>query len=249
MSLADWAATLDRLATFQRTLDGLRDAPPGIVAAAGGADLLVGDLHLDLPNGERLLDVAELRVPRGASTVITGRSGSGKSTLFRALAGIWPFGRGRVALPGRTMFLPQKAYIPLGTLRRAVTYPASPESFAAGEIEQALTDAGLAELVPELDLDMSWAQRLSGGEQQRVALARALLAKPDWLFLDEATSGLDPAGEAELYGVLRQRLPGTTLVSIAHRPDVAGLHERRLELDRVSNRPPLRQAEPTIPAK
>ncbi len=250
MSLADWAATLDRLATFQRSLDALRDAPAGITAmAAAGPDLLVQNLQLDLPNGERLLDAADLRVPRGASTVITGRSGSGKSTLFRALAGIWPFGHGQIALPARTMFLPQKAYIPLGTLRRAVAYPAAPESFATGEVEQALTDAGLAGLIPELDVDMAWAQRLSGGEQQRVALARALLAKPDWLFLDEATSGLDPAGEAELYRVLRERLPGTTLVSIAHRPDVAGVHDHRLELDRGSNQATLRQVDPPVPAK
>ena len=249
-NLADWAATLDRLATFQRSLDALRDTPPGIVAVtATGPDLLVRNLELELPNGERLLETAELRVPRGANTVITGRSGSGKSTLFRALAGIWPFGHGQVALPARTMFLPQNAYIPLGTLRRAVAYPADPEAFASGEVEQALTAAGLSGLIPELDVDMAWAQRLSGGEQQRVALARALLSKPDWLFLDEATSGLDPAGEAEVYRVLREHLPGTTLVSIAHRPDVAAGHDQQLELDRGSRRTTLRRSEPIVPAK
>ena len=249
-SLADWAATLDRLATFQRSLDALRDAPAGVTTTpTAGPDLLVQNLELDLPNGERLRDAADLRGPRGASTVITGRSGSGKSTLFRALAGIWPFGHGQVSLPARTMFLPQKAYIPLGTLRRAVAYPAAPEDFSTGEVERALADAGLAQLIPELDVDMAWAQRLSGGEQQRVALARVLLSKPDWLFLDEATSGLDPAGEAEVYRILRERLPGTTLVSIAHRPDVAAGHDHRLELDRSSSRATLRRVEPIVPAK
>ena len=251
MALADWAATLDRLATFQRSLEALRDAPAGITAAVSRErDLVVHDLHLNLPNGERLLDTPQLTLAAGASTVITGRSGSGKSTLFRALAGIWPFGQGRVSLPaGRTMFLPQKAYIPLGSLRRAVAYPAEPESMSQTEIEQALTDAGLAALIPELDVDMAWGQRLSGGEQQRLALARALLSKPDWLFLDEATASLDPAGEADLYRVLRQRLPGTTLVSIAHHPDTATAYDQHLELDRSSGQAMLRQAEPILPAE
>ena len=250
MSLADWAATLDRLATFQRTLDALRNAPPGVVAAASTSpDLVVQGLDLDLPNGERLLEHVDLHVSAGRNTVITGRSGTGKSTLFRALAGVWPFGGGQVALPaGRTMFLPQKAYIPLGSLRRAVAYPAAPESFSAATIEQALTDAGLPDLIPELDVDMAWGQRLSGGEQQRLALARALLNQPDWLFLDEATASLDPAGEAELYRVLRERLPHTTLVSIAHRVELAAAQDRRIELERRGGPATLRSPEPT-PAK
>ncbi len=251
MSLADWAATLDRLATFQRSLDALRNTPATITAAASTSpDLWVQNLHLDLPNGEPLLDTPELHLMRGTSTVITGRSGSGKSTLFRALAGIWPFGRGQVALPaGRTMFLPQKAYIPLGTLRRAVAYPAAPETLTGAEIEQALTDAGLAGLIPELDVDMAWGQRLSGGEQQRLALARALLNKPDWLFLDEATASLDPAGEGELYRVLRERLPGTTVVSIAHHPNVASAHDQAIAVERAGGRATLHYAQPPLPAK
>ena len=130
------------------------------------------------------------------------------------------------------MFLPQKPYIPLGTLRRAVTYPAAIDAFNLAEIEAALTDAGLAVLIPELDLDMNWAQRLSGGEQQRLAMARALLNRPDWLFLDEATANLDPQSEADLYRVLRDRLPETGVMSIAHRPDVAALHDHVLVLER-----------------
>ncbi len=153
--------------------------------------------------------------------MIRGRSGAGKSTLFRALAGIWPFGTGTVERPaGKILFLPQRPYIPLGTLRRALCYPAAPDAYSDAEARAALEDAGLASLIPELDMETPWAQRLSGGEQQRLALARALITRPDWLFLDEATASLDPAAEAELYHILRERLPQTTLVSILHRPEL-----------------------------
>ena len=256
MALADWAATLDRLATFQRSMDALQAVPETIVAVPPTSpDLVVHDLQLALPNGQGLLNVAGLRVPAGVSTVITGRSGMGKSTLFRALAGIWPFGRGRIEYPaGSVMFLPQKPYIPLGTLRRAVSYPAEPSSFAPGVVEAALEDGGLGALVPELDLDMAWAGRLSLGEQQRLALVRALLIRPDWLFLDEATASLDPEGEAALYQLLRERLPNTTVVAIAHRPELAAAHDNHLVLDREGGRPSLHQAfapsaRPGVPAE
>ena len=194
-----------------------------------------GDLHLALPDGSLLLDGLTVRFSPGSHTALRGRSGVGKSTLFRALAGIWPYGSGVVERPaGRTMFLPQRPYIPLGTLRRAVTYPAAIDAYTAEQIAAALTDAGLAPLTAELDLDMNWGQRLSGGEQQRLAMARALLTRPDWLFLDEATANLDPAAEAELYQVLQDRLPATAVMSIAHRPEINALHEQILTLDRTS---------------
>ena len=174
----------------------------------------------------------------GQSVILTGRSGSGKSTLFRALAGIWPFGQGQVQRPAeRCLFLPQRPYIPLGTLRHVVTYPLPAERFSRDAIAKALEDAGLPGLVPQLDREENWALQLSGGEQQRVALARALLAKPDWLFLDEATASLDPEAEAQLYQTLKTRLPHTTLISIAHRPSVAEFHERRLVLQREGDKP------------
>ena len=232
LTLADWAANVERLATFGRSLDAMLAAKGGIVVTQGaGPDFAVRDLHVELPNHAVLLDHVNLSLPPQSTTALSGRSGLGKSTLFRALAGIWPFGSGTVELPpGRTMFLPQKPYIPLGSLRRAVTYPAAMDAYPQQAVAAALTDAGLGALVPELDVEMSWAQRLSGGEQQRLALARALLTKPDWLFLDEATASLDPAGEAELYHLLRERLPGTSVLSIAHRPEVTAQHERQLLL-------------------
>jgi putative ATP-binding cassette transporter len=233
MALADWASMVERLATFGHSLDAMRAAEAGVrTHKAASAVYGVRDLRLELPNGSILADHLTLQIPRGRSTVIQGRSGAGKSTLFRALAGIWPFGRGSVDRPdGAVMFLPQKPYIPLGTLRRAVTYPGAMSSFSPEIVEAALRDAGLGGLVAELDVDMAWGQRLSGGELQRLALARALLNRPDWLFLDEATAALDPAGEAELYRLLRERLPQTTIVSIAHRPEIARWHDRSLVME------------------
>ena len=189
------------------------------------------------PNGSTLAENIDLTLMPGHSVVITGASGSGKSTLFRALAGIWPFGHGQVELPPHSFFLPQRPYIPLGSLRHVVTYPNPPDLYPRPEIEQVLRDAGLPRLIDQLDRDENWAQSLSGGEQQRVALARALLAKPAWIFLDEATASLDPSAEAHLYRTLRERLPDATLVSIAHRPSVADLHDRALVFQREGDKP------------
>jgi putative ATP-binding cassette transporter len=167
----------------------------------------------------------------GESIVITGSSGSGKSTLFRALAGIWPYAQGTITLPvGESLFLPQRPYMPLGTLRRAATYPLDPATVTDASVTDAMTACGLAHLLPQLGETRRWAQVLSGGEQQRLALVRALLLKPDWLFLDEATANLDPDAETALYALLRARLPKTTLISIAHRESVARLHDRRIAL-------------------
>ncbi len=231
--LAAWSATVNRLATFRRAIEAAHAAEgSGIRLVPGvGADLALHDLHLMLPDGATLLDRVTVTLPRDGHTVVTGRSGSGKSTLFRALAGIWPFGSGSVDLPeGRAMFLPQKPYIPLGTLRRVISYPAAEDAYVQADIEQALTDAGLGRLIPLLDADEPWSQRLSGGEQQRLAMARALLTRPDWLFLDEATASLDLEGELELYATLRRRLPDAAIVSIAHRPEVAALHDRQVTI-------------------
>ncbi|MGE5858122.1 MAG: ATP-binding cassette domain-containing protein, partial [Solirubrobacterales bacterium] len=156
--------------------------------------------------------------------------GAGKSTLFRAIAGIWPFGRGEVRLPrdGRVLFLPQKPYLPIGTLREVVSYPTPPAGLDDAALREALHAVGLPELAGRLDESAHWALSLSPGEQQRIAFARALVQKPEWLFLDEATSALDEETESRLYALLRERLPGTTVVSVGHRSTLRAFHARRL---------------------
>ena len=233
--IASWRATVERLATFHRAIAAARGAAgEGVHLAAGtGAGYSLRHATLTLPGGEALLQDTDLTFRPGQSVVITGRSGSGKSTLFRALAGIWPFGGGEVVRPsGGTMFLPQRPYIPLGTLRHAVSYPAPPDAHGDPAVREALEAVGLGTFAARLDDEDNWSQRLSGGEQQRLALARALLARPDWLFLDEATASLDPEAEASLYQLLRERLPATTIISIAHRPAVAAFHDRHLVFQR-----------------
>ena len=239
-SLAQWHAIVERLTTFHRAVIAARAAFGTGLTLADAPDKSVEmrDTSIELPNGTKLLTGADLVLEPGHSVVISGRSGSGKSTLFRVLAGIWPFGHGHVRRPvERCLFLPQRPYIPLGTLRHVVTYPHPHDTYSREDIDRALVDAGLGQFVPRLDDDEHWAQQLSGGEQQRVALARALLTKPDWLFLDEATASLDPEAEADLYRTLKARLPNTTLVSIAHRPSVAAFHERHLILRREEGKP------------
>ncbi len=172
------------------------------------------------------------RFAPGETVLISGPSGSGKSTLFRALAGLWPYGSGRIVLPGaaRPMFLPQKPYLPIGSLHAAVAFPAPADQFDAGTISEALTACGLGALAGHLDQIDHWAQRLSPGEQQRLAVARALLFRPDWLFLDEATAACDPETEAKLYRLIRERLPGTTVISIGHRTTLEPFHDRHLRV-------------------
>lgn len=154
--------------------------------------------------------------------------------MLRAVAGIWPFGQGDVGVPheARIMLLPQRPYLPIGTLRSAVAYPETEGHYSDAELVAALTAVGLPRLAESLDEEAVWAQRLSGGEQQRVAMARALLLKPDWLFLDEATSALDEPSEQALYAVLKEKLPDATLVSIGHRSTLNAIHTRHIKLER-----------------
>lgn len=232
--LTEWRATVERLTGFARAVEAARTAKAGPVATKAAAPgLALREVTLALPDGRVLLDKASAEVAPGEAVVITGASGSGKSTLFRAIAGIWPFGGGRVELPatGRALFLPQRPYIPLGSLKRAVCYPEDESDFTDAAIAEALEAAELPHLVPRLHETDSWDKRLSGGEQQRLALARALLLKPEWLFLDEATASLDPGAEERLYARIREMLPGTAIMSIAHRPAVAKFHDRGLRLE------------------
>jgi len=233
VNLANWRAAVQRLTSFRGAIAAIHaTVDSGLVRAPepGGVDLSVDGLTLTCPQNAQPLIQADLVFAPGESVLISGRSGSGKSTLFRALAGLWPYGQGRIRLPekARLLFLPQKPYLPIGALRDVVAYPASAASFSDATLREALTACGAEALAACLDRVDHWGQRLSPGEQQRVAIARALLNQPDWLFLDEATSACDPGSESLLYDVLRQRLPRTTVISIGHRVSLHSFHRRRL---------------------
>ncbi|MFI4999265.1 MAG: ABC transporter ATP-binding protein/permease [Reyranellales bacterium] len=234
-TLAELRAVMDRLLGLQAATDHKPVEAIEVSPQAGRTDVGTDDLTLALPNGQALLRDLTLALPHGRSTLISGASGTGKSTLFRALAGIWPFGNGHVRVPAgaRVLFLPQKPYIPIGTLRDAVKYPDERSVASDAEVASALEAARLGQLTGRLDEEAHWTNVLSGGEQQRLAIARALVFKPDWLFLDEATASLDEPAEAAMYAALKERLPGTTVVSIGHRPSLRQWHDRRLELQRA----------------
>jgi vitamin B12/bleomycin/antimicrobial peptide transport system ATP-binding/permease protein len=234
--LAGFKSVVDRLNSFDAAIDqaqALSEAGPSRVPSPSGAPgIALENIHLFLPDGRQILETDKLVLASGERVALSGPSGSGKSTLFRAVAGIWPFGDGRVRAPEGThvMVVPPKPYIPISTLRAAVTYPAVPGAYSDDEIRGALTDACLGGLVGQLDQEVVWSQCLSSGEQQRLALARALLKRPDWLFLDESTSAVEEPLEAELYAILARRLPKTTIISIGHRSSVIKLHQRHLKV-------------------
>jgi putative ATP-binding cassette transporter len=170
--------------------------------------------------------------------LVTGPSGAGKSTLFRALAGIWPFGSGSIAIPAKAslMMLPQRPYFPVGSLKAAIVYPAEPEAFRSDQVADAVMAVGLPQLASKLEEDAHWNRMLSLGEQQRLGLARALLHQPQYLFLDEATASLDEASEEALYALLEKKLPAATIVSIGHRSTLEAFHQRKVALARDGDR-------------
>jgi putative ATP-binding cassette transporter len=235
-SLANFKSVVDRLTSFAGAIErakALGTAGPARTATpAPETSVALEGVGIALPDGRRIVEARQLAFEAGQSALLAGPSGSGKSTMFRAISGIWPFGEGRIDIPGMAdvMVVPQKPYIPIGTLRAAVSYPAAPNAYADDDIRKALVAAHIGFLADQLDREDTWSQRLSGGEQQRLALARALLKQPDWLFLDESTSALDEKLEAELYRMLKQRLPKTTIVSIGHRSTLAAFHARRIDM-------------------
>ena len=240
--IAAWSAVVERLAGFERALEDVRHhSTDGGVRRAEGrpTQLSVEGVDLDLPNGQPLMANINFSLLRGESVLLGGASGSGKSTLVRAIAGIWPFGRGEILLPqgARVLFLPQRPYLPIGALRDVVSYPMPAGGVEDGTLREALEAVGLTEIAGLLDEEAHWALQLSPGEQQRMAFARALVQKPGWLFLDEATSALDETTEACLYRLVRERLPGTMVFSIGHRATLGPFHSRRLMVKLSANGP------------
>ena len=203
----------------------------GIVRKEAGEGLALGDVSVHLPDGKTLLAGLSLVLARGTRLLVTGASGCGKSTLLRLLAGIWPYGAGTVTAPakGRVLFLPQRPYLPLGSLRRALSYPLSAAG-AEERLRDALEKVGLSPLASRLDAIDDWSRILSLGEQQRLAFARVLLVRPSFVFLDEATSALDEPREEELYALLRRELPEMGIVSVGHRSTLRAAHDEELHL-------------------
>jgi putative ATP-binding cassette transporter len=231
--IAAWRSVVLRLLGFERALARVRAeaAVEGVSRGPGAnGELSLDHVDLQLPGGRPLVEGVSLDFRPGDTALISGPTGAGKSTLFRAIAGIWPFGRGEIRLPRdrRVLFLPQKPYLPIGTLREVVSYPTPAAGIDDAAIRDALQAVGLPQLAPRLDERAHWALALSPGEQQCIAFARALVQKPDWLFLDEATSAVDEETEVRLYSLLRERLPATTLVSVGHRSTLRAFHARRL---------------------
>ena len=239
--LADFKSVLERLVSFDASienahaLDKWADEGPRLTSV--GANLGLEGLVLQLPDGREIVETSHLRFIAKEPVLLIGPSGSGKSTLFRAISGIWPFGKGKIEIPkgARIMLLPQRPYIPIGSLRAAITYPAAPETFDDATLREVVEAAKLDAFLDKLDVEDVWSQRLSGGEQQRLSVARALLAKPDWLFLDEATASMDEPMEYAIYQILKRRLPKATIVSIGHRSTLAQFHERRLVMTPTGN--------------
>jgi putative ATP-binding cassette transporter len=241
--IAAWRSVVERLVGFERHLDHVRSqaaAGSGIARTDGDATRLsLEGVELDLPDGQPLVAGVNLSLRPGDTTLLGGPSGVGKSTLLRAIAGIWPFGRGEIRLPhdARIFFLPQKPYLPIGTLREVVSYPMPTGGVDGATLQEALEAVGLPELAGRLEEAGHWALQLSPGEQQRIAFARALVQKPDWLFLDEATSALDEPTEARLYRLVRERLPGTAVFSVGHRGTLSPFHARQLAVRPNGNGP------------
>jgi putative ATP-binding cassette transporter len=246
-SLVSWRATVNRLREFTRVIQSthLRESVSPATEHGGinlhyvdSDSLATRDLQLALPNGTPLASIADITVKPGSRWLVRGPSGAGKSTLLRAFAGLWPFGDGAIDAPvgARTMFVPQQSYLPIGTLKAALTYPAAGEAFSDEACADVLRACRLEGYVERLAESAHWTRVLSPGEQQRLAAARVLLHKPDFLFLDEATSALDPANEAHLYRLLIERLPSTAIVSVAHRESLVSVHENVLDIARADER-------------
>ena len=230
--LASWRATSDRLLSFQQAMTDNEQRPPAIDVRPEGECLVVQNLGMDLADGRHLLTDADMSVEPGQRVMLSGRSGSGKSTLLRAMGQLWPAGHGSIRLPAaRYLFLPQKPYLPIGTLKAVLSYPQDDSAYPAERYAQVLETCRLPHLVGRLDEANHWQRMLSPGEQQRLAFARALLFAPQWLYMDEATSAMDEEDEATLYQALIDELPGLSIVSVGHRSSLKRFHGRHVRIE------------------
>ena len=251
--LADWTASVNRVASLIASLDRLERAEqPGqgrIAHAEGeGPALRLKGLSVSLDDGTAVVGETEVDIDCGEKVLVVGESGTGKSTLVRAIAGLWPWGEGEVTTRrgARLFFMPQRPYVPAGTLKRAVSYPGAADATSDRDAIAALTDAGLEHLVEHLHREAPWERTLSGGEQQRLAFAQLFLQQPDIIVMDEATSALDPETQARLLNRITDRLPRAAVISVGHRPELEEFHSRRLTLARRSDGARLVRDEPLV---
>ncbi|MBA1154900.1 ABC transporter ATP-binding protein/permease [Microvirga mediterraneensis] len=234
--IADWRSAVLRVATFRQAAIDLDEVAAESSKIETGPHpkgwLSFEGVSIALNDGSILIEDATAEIQPGERVLIMGESGAGKSTLFRAISGLWPWGSGRIRIPKaeEMMFLPQRPYLPLGTLRAAISYPASPETFDDADVREALERCGLGEFVDMLDKPERWDRSLSLGQQQRVAFARVLLHRPKWVFMDEATSALDEENQASMLALFENELKGASVLSIGHRPGLEEFHTRTLHI-------------------
>lgn len=238
--LADWSASARRVASLMVSLDALEKAETGDAfnrikrGETTEAALRLRDFSVALDNGTAVVDDTEVMIKKGERVLVVGESGTGKSTLVRAISGLWPWGGGEIQIQAdsRLFLLPQRPYVPIGTLRRAIAYPGAAEDWDFERIAEVMDQVGLGHLKDRIEEEGPWDQTLSGGEKQRLTIARALLHRPDIIVLDEATSALDPESQDALMKLLSEEMKGLTIVSVGHRPELEQFHSRKLTLER-----------------
>jgi len=251
--IADWRAVVERLKGFEAAVvagNEIAVAPPvvSVTANANAKAVTIDNLDVRLPDGQPLAAASGIAIAPHDQILVSGPSGYGKSTLFRAIAGIWPFGAGTISVPqgAKVMVLPQRPYLPIGSLHAAIVYPALSDQFDDAQVRDVVKAVGLPALADRLGEEAYWNRMLSLGEQQRLGIARALLHRPDYLFLDEATASLDEPSEATLYKLVEKQLPDAAIVSIGHRSTLTDFHKRRLVLAKDGDRTRLREG-PLVP--
>ncbi len=233
-SLASWKAVIDRLALFEKSINKSENLILPQITESADSKLRVKNLTVKKPNGETLLNNYSLELNQGESLLIKGHSGCGKSTFIRSLAGIWPFTQGEITLPkGERLFLSQKPYMPLGTLKDAICYPSEASNVTNENVAQLLDSVGLDYLKDSLNKVELWGQVLSLGEQQRISFLRAIINKPQILFMDEVTSALDEENETKMYKMIKELLPNTTIISVGHRSTLIAMHSQVVDFSKL----------------